>query len=81
MCLAGAICDNLVRLRQLHIFLIQKLNILTSLVADHSISIYDCNSREEVGEVGELAGPRAVVPAAAGQVGAVPAPRIWTPTR
>ena len=34
MCLAAALFDNLVRLRQLHIFLIQKLNILTSLVAD-----------------------------------------------
>ena len=36
------------------------------------------DSREKVGEVGKLAGPRAVVLAAAGQVGAVTAPRIWT---
>ena len=43
-----------------------------------SLNLYSCDSREKVGEVGELAGPRAVVLAAAGQVGAVPAPRIWT---
>ena len=51
--------------------------ILCCIVYEVTQNLFS-DSREKVGEVGELAGPRAVMLAAAGQVGAVTAPRIWT---